>query len=219
MAPEREAREGSGAQACIRLERMRAALDKFLTLVDEKASARSFAVALPGVSEIDLEKTRLQFAQDLKTAIRDDFEDLVVKYNLQARLSELQELVDEADERQKHDYAPHSAELKDVWRPDLNISAAICARVKADQSNLIPSLEQELAEVSANADGQLQASNKDSFERIAATEQATEEAQAAMADVFGMLDKLRYTVTDCSESEASALQTMIQSLYSEIGPV
>ncbi|WFC97711.1 hypothetical protein MYAM1_000430 [Malassezia yamatoensis] len=140
---------------------------------------------------------------------QDDFEDLVVKYNLEARLSELQELVDEADERQKQDYAPHSAELKDVWRPDLNISAAICARIKADQSSFTLPLEQELAG----------ASNKDAFERITATEQATEEAQAAMADVFGMLDKLRYTVTDCSENEASALQTMIQSLYSEIGPV
>ena len=70
-----------------------------------------------------------------------------MKHDLNTRLSELEDLVSEADEREKHAYTPESAELKDVWRPDLGISTAIRARVAADQESRIPALEQELAEV------------------------------------------------------------------------
>lgn len=76
-----------------------------------------------------------------------DLEELIVKHDLNARLSELEDLVSEADEREKHAYTPESAELKDVWRPDLGITTAIHARVAADQASRIPALEQELAEV------------------------------------------------------------------------
>lgn len=37
MAMEREARAAHAPGACVRLERMRTAFDKFLTLIDDKA--------------------------------------------------------------------------------------------------------------------------------------------------------------------------------------
>lgn len=80
---------------------------------------------------------------------QNDLEEVVAKNELEARLLELQALVDEADERQKHAYAPESLELKDVWRPDLDIATAVRARVAADQQLRIPALKQELAEVGA----------------------------------------------------------------------
>lgn len=110
-------------------------------------------------------------------------EELVAKNELEVRLRELQELVDEADEREKHAYTPESAELKDVWRPDLDISTAIRARIAADQQTRMPVLEQELAEVHA--------ANAESAARLAATEQAADDAQAHVADALAMLDKVR----------------------------
>ena len=61
-----------------RLVRMRAALDKFLGLIDHKAtyvqssdgSAKNFARALPQLEPVAGEKARLQFLQDLKTDVR-----------------------------------------------------------------------------------------------------------------------------------------------------
>ncbi|KAI3627078.1 hypothetical protein CBS14141_001079 [Malassezia furfur] len=166
---------------------MRTALDKFLTLIDDKA----------------------KFAY-VKCLTQNDLDELVVKHDLGARLSELQELVDEADERERNAYAPHSAELKDVWRPDLDISTAIRARITADQQARMPALEHELAE--------LQAANAESAERITATEQEADEMQAHVADALAMLDKLRGAVTLPSE-DAKALQAMLDALLTDLGPV
>ncbi|WFC94440.1 tyrosinase [Malassezia brasiliensis] len=210
MAMERGPDAAHAPGECARLERMRTALDKFLTLIDDKANAKNFAVALPNVDEVALEKTRLQFVQDLKSAIRNDLNELVEKHDLGSRLSELQELVDEADERERNAYAPQSAELKDVWRPDLDISTAIRARIAADQQARMPALEHEFAE--------LQAANAESAERIAAIEQEADDVQANVADALAMLDKLRGAVSLPSE-DAKALHAMLDALLTDMGPV
>ncbi|WFD39628.1 tyrosinase [Malassezia japonica] len=204
-------REARTAQACGRLERMREAFDKFLTLMDEKANAKNFTLALPHADEVALEKARLQFLQDLKAAIRGDLEELIVKHDLNTRLSELEDLVSEADEREKHAYTPESAELKDVWRPDLGISTAIRARVAADQESRIPALEQELAE--------LHASNAESCARIKATEEEAQRAQQQVDDALTMLDELLDAVTLQDANDVKALETMLDALLTELGPM
>ncbi|KAI3625421.1 hypothetical protein CBS9595_000782 [Malassezia furfur] len=186
---------------CARLERMRTALDKFLTLIDDKAKTSS-----------------PQFAY-VHGLTQDDLNELVAKHDLGARLSELQELVDETDERERNAYAPQSAELKDVWRPDLDISTAIRARIAADQQARMPALEHELAEVRCiSLTHQLQAANAESAERIAAIEQEADEVQAHVADALAMLDKLRGAVSLPSE-DAKALQAMLDALLTDMGPV
>ena len=165
----------------------------------------------------------------MKCLTQNDLDELVVKHDLGARLSELQELVDEADERERNAYAPHSAELKDVWRPDLDISTAIRARITADQQARMPALEHELAEVRRPLlTRQLQAANAESAERITATEQEADEMQAHVADALAMLDnvrrpsqvltQLRGAVTLPSE-DAKALQAMLDALLTDLGPV
>ena len=70
---------------------------------------------------------------------QNDLEKLIQQYALDARLAELQELTREADERQERAYAPEAPELKDVWRPDLDIAA--------DSEPRVARLRDELAEV------------------------------------------------------------------------
>ena len=78
---------------------------------------------------------------------QNDLEKLIQQYALDARLAELQELTREADERQERAYAPEAPELKDVWRPDLDITTAIRARIAADSEPRVARLRDELAEV------------------------------------------------------------------------
>ena len=160
---------------------------------------------------------------------QDDLNELVAKHDLGARLSELQELVDEADERERNAHAPQSAELKDVWRPDLDISTAIRARIAADQQARMPALEHELAEVRCiSLTHQLQAANAESAERIAAIEQEADEVQAHVADALAMLDKVRRRARDLIQlrgavslpsEDAKALQAMLDALLTDMGPV
>ena len=110
--------------------------------------------------------------QDLKTAIENDLEALVEQHNLGTRLAELDTLTHEADERQRQ--GTSDAELKDVWRPDLDIATAIRARVAADQAPRLAALEAELA--------RLQAANAESEARLADTAAQT---TAARAEVRG----------------------------------
>lgn len=133
-------------------------------------------------------------------------------------MAELQELVSEADEREKHAYTPQSVELKDVWRPDLDISTAIRARVAADQQTRVPALERELEE--------LRASNAESYDRILASEQAADAASADVATSLAMVDEVRApsnqllsAVTLASPEEGKALRAMVDALLTELGPV
>ncbi|WFD05848.1 hypothetical protein MVES1_001182 [Malassezia vespertilionis] len=203
----------------VRLERMREALSKFLEFIDLKAkyvvhtahrSAKNFAVSLPDLDEVALEKVRLLFVQDLKSEIRNDLEQLVTKYDLRARLDELELLTSEADERQKRDYAPHASELKDVWRPDLDISTAIRARVATEQESRIAALEEELAE--------LYASNAESYARIEASEAHIHAAQEQVSVSCAMLDKLLASVALSDQGNGRSVHTMMDALITELGP-
>ncbi|PKI85210.1 hypothetical protein MVES_001117 [Malassezia vespertilionis] len=189
----------------VRLERMREALSKFLEFIDLKANAKNFAVSLPDLDEVALEKVRLLFVQDLKSEIR-----LVTKYDLRARLDELELLTSEADERQKRDYAPHASELKDVWRPDLDISTAIRARVATEQESRIAALEEELAE--------LYASNAESYARIEASEAHIHAAQEQVSVSCAMLDKLLASVALSDQGNGRSVHTMMDALITELGP-
>ncbi|KAL4400974.1 MIS12/MIND type complex protein [Malassezia pachydermatis] len=190
---------------------MRAALDKFLGLIDHKATAKNFAHALPHLEAVAAEKARLQFIQDLKTAIQDDLEGLIVKYELGPRLAELEALTQEADERQRHAHAPTSAELKDVWRPTIDIATAIRARVSAEQAPRIAALEAELAE--------LQAANAASEARIASMEAETQAAQDQVSRSFTLLDELLHAISMQAPEDEKALRATLDTLLQDTRPV
>lgn len=106
-------------------------------------------------------------------------EALISKYELSQRLTELEELTAEADERQHSAFA----DLKDVWRPDLDIQTAIRARVSADQTPRIDSLQAELAE--------LREQNLASEQRLHGTEAQIDTVRANVTNALEMLDKVR----------------------------
>ena len=85
----------------------------------------------------------------------------------------------EADKRQHNAFA----DLKDVWRPDLDIQTAIRARVSADQTPRIEALQAELAE--------LQEQNRASEERLHGTEAQIETVRSNVTSALEMLDKVR----------------------------
>ncbi|WFD30211.1 tyrosinase [Malassezia sp. CBS 17886] len=205
-----------------RLARMRKALDKFLELIDHKAecvedgtvaltgSAHNFDLALPTMDPVAREKARLQLVQDLKHAVkaREDLEALIVRHDLGDRLAELQTLADEADNRQQRALPQGSSELKDVWRPDLDISTAIRARIAADQATRVPALEQQLSE--------LQASNAESHARITAADDA---AERATRDVDASLTLLGTLAQTLDVTDEQRVREKVDSLLSELGPV
>ena len=78
---------------------------------------------------------------------QDDLETLITKYDLTTRLSQLHTLAREADTRQERAHLPESAGWKDVWRPDLDITTAVRARVDAEQGDRVAEMEKELEEV------------------------------------------------------------------------
>ncbi|SHO77715.1 Uncharacterized protein MSYG_2057 [Malassezia sympodialis ATCC 42132] len=191
-----------------RLERMRAALRKFLELIDAKATAKNFAHALPALDPVVAEKARLQLVQDLKTAIENDLEALVEQHNLGTRLAELDTLTHEADERQRQ--GTSDAELKDVWRPDLDIATAIRARVAADQAPRLAALEAELA--------RLQAANAESEARLADTAAQTTAARAEVRDALALIDQLLDSVSMKAPEDEQALRATLDTLLTELGP-
>ena len=85
----------------------------------------------------------------------------------------------EADKRQHNAFA----DLKDVWRPDLDIQTAIRARVSADQAPRIEALQAELAE--------LQEQNRASEERLHGTEAQIDAVRSNVTSALEMLDKVR----------------------------
>lgn len=114
---------------------------------------------------------------------QNDLDVLVSKYNLSQRLAELEELTAEADARHKERAPKKRDDLKDVWRPDLDIRTAIRARVSAEQAPRIEALQAELAE--------LQSLNRASEERIHATEAHAEAERQRVKDALVLMDKVR----------------------------
>ncbi|PWN51582.1 hypothetical protein IE53DRAFT_367940 [Violaceomyces palustris] len=131
----------------LRLERLRAALDKFLELIDHRASSSNFAKSLPRMKAEVVESLRVQLVEELKGAIKEQNEQLLEEYELGPKLAELQQLADEADQRLARGFKLGSEELKDVWRPDLDIETAISAKAIPAQRERIRKLELELEKV------------------------------------------------------------------------
>ncbi|WFD33642.1 tyrosinase [Malassezia cuniculi] len=171
-----------------RLERMRAALDKFLELIDHKANQKNFAIALPGVDPKVVESARVKFVHDLKEAIKGDLASLIDKYELDTRLGQLHNIAHEADERQKQAYpsatssASSAATHKDIWRPDIDVATAVRARVDADAEPRIAALTAELE--------QLQAANNAARARVEELEQQAAQMQEDTAAALALVDQL-----------------------------
>lgn len=173
-------------------------------------SAKNFAHALPGLDPVVAEKFRLQLVQDLKTAIQNDLEALIEQYDLGTRLAELESLTHEADERQRQGTAPNDAELRDMWRPDLDIATAIRARVTAEQAPRIAALEAELARI--------QAANAESEARLADATAQTTAARTQLRDALALIDQLLDSVSMKAPEDEQALRATLDTLRTELGP-
>ena len=122
----------------------------------------------------------------------------------------------EADKRQHNAFA----DLKDVWRPDLDIQTAIRARVSADQTPRIEALQAELAE--------LQEQNRASEERLQGTEAQIDAVRSNVTSALEMLDRVRIpkltfqllvSVSINAPEDEQALRAMLDALLTELGPV
>lgn len=154
------------------------------------------------------EKARLQLVQDLKTAIENDLEVLIEQHDLGTRLAELETLTHEADERQRQ--GASDTELRDVWRPDLDIATAIRARVAADQAPRLEALEAELA--------RLQTANAESEARLAAAAAQTTAARTQVQDALVFIDQLLDSVSMKTPEDEQALRATLDTLLTELGP-
>lgn len=131
----------------VRLDRLRQALFRFLDLIEHRATASSFAKALPHIDVESVEALRMQFVSQLKEAIIDESEKLIESNELEAKLASLHRLAHEADARFHAGYAEGAEELKDVWRKELDLDTAISARAIPDQQRRVNQLKQELDQV------------------------------------------------------------------------
>ncbi|CEH18196.1 POLYAMINE-MODULATED FACTOR 1 [Ceraceosorus bombacis] len=131
----------------VRFEKFERALEKFLGLIDHRASESAMKSVLPYLDAEEVVDTRKRFIEELKSRILASTAEIGNTFELPQRLAELQELVEEADERIRKGAVPGEEDVKDVWRADLDIETAISARsVAAQRANLL-ALEQELAEL------------------------------------------------------------------------
>lgn len=131
----------------VRLDRLRQALFRFLDLIEHRATASSFAKALPHIDVESVEALRMQFVSQLKEAIIDESEKLIESNELEAKLASLHRLAHEADARFHAGYAEGAEELKDVWRKEFDLDTAISARAIPDQQRRVDQLKQELDQV------------------------------------------------------------------------
>ena len=169
---------------------------------------------------------------------QDDLETLIAKHDLTTRLSQLHTLAREADTRQERAHLPESASWKDVWRPDLDITTAVRARVDAEQGDRIAEMEKELEEVRLRGTRtgaltlfQLLATNEETRGRIEALEQQTQASQDEMQGALALVDEVRTeaaggvqltlqllaSVSQSKEDEA-ALRRTLDTLLAELGP-
>ncbi|CAO1618201.1 unnamed protein product [Jaminaea pallidilutea] len=199
----------SAAPEEVRLKRLEEALSRFLGLVDVRATSENFLAALPSIPADILEPARVELVSELKETIQREQATLIQEYELDDRLKELQRLADEADRRADRGLSLDDERMKDVWRPDLNISTALHARAVPSQRERISKLESELAEIEANnalLHAQLKANST--------------EADQKQQGVRGLLDALEQAVKDLQPSSTTErqLRTTLESLAAELGP-
>ncbi|CBQ72641.1 conserved hypothetical protein [Sporisorium reilianum SRZ2] len=132
------------ANANVRLDRLRQALFRFLDLIEHRATASSFAKALPHIDAESVEALRQQFVSQLKEAIIDESEKLIESNDLEAKLASLHRLAQEADARYQAGYQDGAEEIKDVWRKEMDLETAISARAIPDQEKRVAQLKAEL---------------------------------------------------------------------------
>ncbi|CDU26082.1 uncharacterized protein SPSC_06249 [Sporisorium scitamineum] len=132
------------ADANVRLDRLRQALFRFLDLIEHRATASSFAKALPHIDAESVEALRQQFVSQLKEAIIDESEKLIESNDLEAKLASLHRLAQEADARYQAGYQEGAEEIKDVWRKEMDLETAVSARAIPDQERRVDQLRAEL---------------------------------------------------------------------------
>ncbi|TKY86130.1 hypothetical protein EX895_004955 [Sporisorium graminicola] len=135
------------ADANVRIDRLRQALFRFLDLIEHRATASSFAKALPHIDAESVEALRQQFVSQLKEAIIDESEKLIESNDLEAKLASLHRLAQEADARYQAGYQEGAEEIKDIWRKEMDLETAISARAIPDQERRVDQLKAELEQV------------------------------------------------------------------------
>ncbi|KAN0063070.1 hypothetical protein ACQY0O_004233 [Thecaphora frezii] len=138
---------GTGGQTNVRLERLRLALARFLELIEYRVTTDKISKSLPRLDREVVEAIRHQFLGQLKDVIKEENENLIIENDLEHKLAELHEMVREADERFQKGVKVGDEEVRDVWRPDLDIETAISARAIPDQEQRVAALREELEQI------------------------------------------------------------------------
>ncbi|PWN29808.1 hypothetical protein BDZ90DRAFT_269723 [Jaminaea rosea] len=200
---------GAGPSEDVRLRKLDEALDRFLGLVDVRATQANFSAALPQLDAATLEPARQALVSSLKDTIKREQASLVGEYELEDRLRELQRLAVEADQRAERGLELESEEMKDVWRADLDISTALHARAIPAQRERVAKLEAELAEI--------EESNTLLHSQLTAN---INEADEKQADVRGFLDMLERAVSELKPPVGleKELRGNLEALAAELGP-
>ncbi|CAD6892012.1 unnamed protein product [Tilletia controversa] len=197
------------AEDNLRLQHMNIALEKFLGLVDAATEPDKLLAAIPHVPPKDLERLSQTLVSKLKSFILTKHVELVQGFEIDARLAELSEMVEEADARIAKGLKPESEELKDAWRPHITAEQVVLARQIPGQRDEIERLEAQLRE--------LQEDNTKQMEILKATE-AERKAQLSHTRLaLRNLDQTVRAMNIDAETEKRIRETT-DALLAEIGP-
>lgn len=134
---------------------------------------------------------------------------LTESYDLHERLPLLEQLCLEADRRADRGLPLDHEEMKDVFRPDLDISTALNAKALQGRRERVAALEEQLAE--------LEAGNALVHAKLVGN---VDEAERRQAEAKALLDAMEGAVKDLQPDAAleKRMRNTLDGLASELGP-
>ncbi|CAO1620729.1 unnamed protein product [Parajaminaea phylloscopi] len=202
-------RDTAGLGDDTRVRKLDEALDRFLGLIDVRATTENFAAAFPNIPIALSEQVRVELINDLKETVKREQTGLIEEYELDAKLRELQQLAVLADAKADQNWDPEDDRLKDVWRPDLDISTILHARAVPAQRERVARLQAELDE--------LEASNEALHQTLTRNMADADDKQSQVDELLSSLTKAVTELQTDPESEQQLL-ACLQALDAELGP-
>ncbi|KAK0537567.1 hypothetical protein OC834_000330 [Tilletia horrida] len=197
------------AEGNSRLQRMNIALEKFLCLVDVATEKEKVVAAIPHVPPTDLQRLSRELVGHLKSFIITQHVQLVQGFEIDARLAELSDMVEEANDRIAKGLRPESDELKDAWRPYITDEHVTLACQIPEQEDDIKRLEAELQEL--EDDNELQE---------ALLKEAQEDRKAQVLKMRAALQTLNQTTKamEIDPAMEKRIHETVDTLLTEVGP-
>ncbi|KAE8270421.1 hypothetical protein A4X09_0g1912 [Tilletia walkeri] len=192
-----------------RLQQMNIALEKFLGLVDVATEQDKFLAAIPHVPSNDLQRLSRTLVGQLKSFVLTQHVQLVQGFEIDARLAELSEMVEEANARIAKGLQPDSEELKDAWRPHLTAAQVVLARQIPEQRDEIERLEAQLREL-----------EEDNIQQEIQLKAVKADREAQVSKTRSALSNLDKTVKamDFDEAMEKRIRETMDALLIEVGP-